>query len=131
MKLEFYYAHYTRDFRKREVLVEKGTLAMEFREGDFYFDTEVDSQMRNIFIRVLRRFDMILSEKASQYKPFGSCGFILTSEYDDPEVIWEKELGKEGEGDLIRITSTFPPEILKRYQQEWDDYMDDLSMPEA
>ena len=131
MKLEFHYAHYTRDFRKQEVLVQDGTLLMEFREESNVLDTRVSRQMPNIFLRVLRRFDIVLSQKASQYNNFGSCGFIEVSKdiCFQPNRVWEKELGRKGKGDFIRITSTFPPAIQKRYAKEWDDYMDYLSMP--
>ena len=124
MKVEFHYAHYTRTFRKKAVLAEEGTLAIELRDADL-----VDKVMRNVFLRVLHRLQV--TEKPT-YKPFGSCGFIHTnSRIDASTHIWEKELGRKGEGDFIRITATFPPEIQKRYKKEWDDYMDALSMPEV
>ena len=46
---------------------------------------------------------------------------IKTREIRDLNPVWEKELGRKGEGDFIRITATFLPEIAKRYDKEWDD----------
>ena len=140
-KVKFHYAHYTRDFRKREVLVEDGTLTMEFRDDDVCnIGSGVDRQMENMFLRVLSRFKIEKSVERDSfgrikpdvgYAPFGCHGFtnVDTDIRENPKHVWENELGRKGEGDFIRMTSTFPPDIHKRYAQEWDDYMDYLSMP--
>ena len=129
-RVEFYYAHYTRDFRKRDVLVEDGTLSIEFRphNAERYFETKIVEQMENIFLRVLHRFD-ISSRHGEHPIGFSAYDFIEISEdiMFDPNRIWQRELGRKGEGDFIRITTTFPPAIQKRYARDWEAYSDHLS----
>ena len=133
-KVTFHYAHYTRDFRKREVLVQDGTLFMEFRPYDIVnLKTHVNSQLENIFLRVLSRFE-IIQRPTFNYSPFGSCYFSPCGFYEcsrdkcyNLNRVWHKELGRKGEGDFIRITATFPPAIQERYAGEWNNYQDYLS----
>ena len=124
MKLTFQWTHFARTFRRKAVAAEAGELSIELRPDDY-----IDDVMRNVFLRVLRRLDY--SDRFTD-TPFGHCDFIHTNkDISDPNPVWEKELGRKGKGDFIRVTTTFPPEIQKRYQKEWDGYMDALSMPEA
>ena len=84
--------------------------------------------MRNVFLRVLRRLEYSDNFRDT---PFGHCDFIhQNKDIDDPNPVWEKELGRKGKGDFISVTTTFPPDIQKRYEKEWNGYMDYLSMPE-
>ena len=122
MKLEFQFTHYTRTFSGKEIVAEAGTLAIELRADDY-----VDDVMRNVFLRVLRR---LAYRDNFTDSPFGHCDFIhVNKEIDDPNPVWKKELGQKGKGDFILITTTFPPEIQKRYEKEWESYGDYLSMP--
>ena len=135
-KVTFHYAHYTRDFRKREVLVQDGTLAIEFRPYDIdnCFKTQIVAQMENIFLRVLHRLD-ISSRHGEHTIGFGAYDFFEISKdiAFNPNRIWQRELGRKlgpvgkGEGDFIRITTTFPSAIQERYAKEWNDYQDYLS----
>lgn len=124
MKVEFHWTHYTRTFRRKEVIAEEGTLTIELRNDDL-----VEKVLANIFLRVLHRVDATDVRKSP---PFDRYGFIhKNATIDANPHIWERELGQKGEGDFIRVTATFPTEIQKRYKKEWDDYMDALSMPEV
>ena len=99
MKVEFYYAHYTRDFRDREVLVEDGTLAIEFRPdcAKRYFETKIVTQMENVFLRVLHRLGI-------NQQPIPSIGDFAAYEFYEiskdimynPNRVWQKELGRKG-----------------------------------
>ena len=127
-KVVFYYEHYTRDFRNQDVLVECGTLTMEFfPECPTDSKTMIVNQMTNIFARVLHRFGIIV-ETEKVFVNFSAYEFYeISGSMSNPNRIWQKELGRKGDGDFIRVTTTFPAKIQERYEKEWDNYQDYLS----
>ena len=113
--LEFHYAHFTRTFQKQEILVHEDTISVEVD-----MDRTIDYAIEEALDKVSDVFEV--DHRQDRYKS-------KEKDISEGTHIWERELGYPGTGDFIRVTSTFPPEIQKKFEKDWDDYMDYLSMP--
>lgn len=130
MELEFHYQHITRTFRKREVVVTEDSIFVEVNPT---IDFRIGDRIQNAIRDAMRQIDAVF-ELGSGYNtpdfPFSPRGYAgKDKDISEGTHIWEKELGYPGTGDIIRVTSTFPEDVQKQFEKEWDLYMDYLSLP--
>ena len=122
-ELEFHYAHYTRTFQKQEILVRNGKVSVQ---------VAMDWTMADVISDALGK---VLDVFEITDRPSPSCLFSpywfknVDTDISEEIHVWKRELGREGYGDFIRVASTFPPEIQRKFETDWDNYMDYLSMP--
>lgn len=130
-KVIFNYAQFTKSFQGWEIMVTQDSLEIELRDDD-----EVLDVLPRIFQRVLKRIPK--AENLKKEYPFDTHGFSratdtvhIDSKPDKKIYVWERYLGNHAtkeRSDIIRVTSTFPPEIAKRYEQELEARADARSV---
>ena len=130
-KAIFNYTQLTKSFQGWEIMVTQDSLEIEFRDTD-----KVLEVLPRVFERVLRRIPK--AENLKKEYPFNNHGFSratdtvhISSKPDKKIYVWERYIGNhttKERSDIIRVSTTFPPEIAKRYEQELDDYADALSV---
>ena len=130
-KATFNYTQLTKSFQGWEIVVTQDSLEIVFRNTD-----EVLDVLPRVFQRVLRNIPKANTLK-KEY-PFDTHGFSratdvvhIASKPDKKIYIWERYLGNHGtkeRSDIIRVSTTFPPEIAERYEQELEAAADARSV---